>query len=104
MAKHYTLPAESWMVKMAPIVMLMGIMISLTGLILAFVASGFVSDALGGDQDDLETLQEFGTYVMPLTLTGVAFILMAITIFLRGIFKGIRAMGLNITDALNSGR
>ncbi len=103
MAK-YTLPKESLMVKMAPFVMLMGIMISLTGLILSFVASGYVSDALAGDSGDAESLQELGAYVMPLTLTGVAFILMAITIFLRGIFKGIRAMGLNVTDALNAGR
>ena len=103
MTQHYTLPSENWMVKMAPIVALMGMMIVLTGLILAFVASSFVSDALAGNTDDAETLSQFQAYVMPLTLSGVGFLLMAIAIFLRGIFKGIRAMGLNVTDALNHG-
>lgn len=88
------------MTKMAPFVMIMGAMLTLTALILGFVAASYVEDAIAGDTGDQETLAQFGTYVMPLALTGVAFILMAVTIFLRGIFKGIRLMGTNATAAI----
>lgn len=93
-------PPENIMTKMAPAVMIMGAMVTFAALTLAFVASGLVSTALAGDTADAETLQEFGAYVMPLALTGVMLVLMAITIFLHGIFKGIRLMGTNATTAI----
>lgn len=97
MPQHYTLPPENWMAKMAPFVMLMGIMMALAGFLFGVIASTGIDD-----KNPLDG-QAMTAWVMPLTLTGIAFVLMAITIFLRGIFKGIRAMGTNVTHALNEG-
>lgn len=95
------LPPENWMVRMAPLVMLMGVMLALAGLVTALVLGANTDYAVrhpGGETD--RTVQAVGAWVMPLTLNGVAFVLVAITIFLRGIFKGIRFMGGNVTEAV----
>lgn len=96
------LPPENWMIKMAPLVMVMGAALTLTALVFGFVAGALADDVnvAKPDNDEVNFRNAVLSWIMPLALTGVAFVLVAITIFLRGIFKGIRFMGGNVTEAI----
>ncbi len=96
------MPAENWMVKMAPLAMLMGAVVTLTALVFGFIAGALADDVNAAEpsRGEVNFRNAVLSWIMPLALTGVTFVLMAITIFLRGIFKGIRFMGGNVTEAI----